>query len=166
MDRALGIDMEAGGEAGPNVEVDVGGVVPGYEAKASSAKKLTFKVDTIPSLEACLAWGYLPQLGVDGCLPSRNCKAAAVEELRTALGDEKAIRLQAASDLSCIADSIQVNVLNFSGMSGTYEAAGCGKAARYTVNTTVVAPAGGGQPGPSTEKREVTKSPGIADNRE
>jgi hypothetical protein len=77
----LSIELVAAGEAGPSAEVKISGIGPGYSAKGQSSKKLTFSVERLPTLDACIAWGYVPQLGLSGCLPSETCTAAKPEEL-------------------------------------------------------------------------------------
>lgn len=79
------VELQAQGESGPDGEVKISGVGPGFSAKANSSKKITFKVESLPSLDACLAWGYLPQLGLDGCFPTTGSE----KQCSVALGGTK-----------------------------------------------------------------------------
>lgn len=143
--RKLEMEMAAGGEATSTVEIEISKATPGFESTASSAKTLKFEVATIPSLDACLVWGYLPQLGLNGCLPnggkSGPCTSANARDLLASLQNEKAIQLKASVDLACPAGPVLVSLMGFSPKQGVYKAEGCGKAARY-----VVANAAGGPP--------------------
>lgn len=64
------VELQSQGESGPDGEIKIEGIGPGFSAKANSSKTIAFKFETLPSLESCLAWGYLPQLGIDGCFPA------------------------------------------------------------------------------------------------
>ncbi|WP_223643937.1 hypothetical protein [Corallococcus sp. EGB] len=76
----MDIELEAQGESGPDGAIKIQDVGPGFSAKAFSSKKIIFKVEALPSLDSCLAWGYTPQLGLNGCFPttteSTPCVAA------------------------------------------------------------------------------------------
>lgn len=58
------VSVQASGEANGSVSQ-----VVGVEAMRGAEKSAEAKVTRLPTLKQCLSWGYLPQLGIDGCIP-------------------------------------------------------------------------------------------------
>lgn len=166
MGGALELEMAAGGESTPNAKVGPEKVSAGFEAKTTSTKSLSFTVKQIPELDACIQRGYMPQLGIDGCLPRKpdsdgvGCTLATPKELLTVISDEKSIRLKAAADLSCAGGPIQVRLVKFTQAASKYQAAGCGQSRQYSVTESVGMPASSGQP--AQVKRVVQLDAAIA----
>ena len=84
--QSVEVELQAQGESGPDGAVKIEGVGPGFSAKSNSSKKITFKVETLPSLDACLTWGYAPQLGLNGCFPTKAAETPCVVALKGTAG--------------------------------------------------------------------------------
>ena len=95
--NGMTLSMEVGGESSISLGINLGAEpksgTAGGEEVMTAGKSVEVEVEKLPDLRACLARGYVPQIGTNGCFapyPDANdalqtCRTASAAELRTTL---------------------------------------------------------------------------------